>query len=91
MGDLAGALTVGVNELPLNGVEGVVLEHMNFGQVHAPHGLDGAFFQIATTMDVEIFIGSVLCNERAVVGPPLGKFTLKAELNPAITLRHTNP
>ena len=86
MGDFARALSIGLDELPLNSVEGIVLQHVDLGEVDAPHGFNGTLFQIATTVDVEIFIRSVLRDERAVVGTTLGQFTLEAELNPAISL-----
>ena len=88
--DFPGALSISLDELPLNSIERIVLQHVNLGEVHAPHRLNGALFKITPSMDVEIFVGSVLCNERAVVGTTLRQLALEAQLNPAIALYDRN-
>merc|ERR1712100_154886 len=65
--DFARSFSGRLDQLPLNSVERIFLQHVNLGQVDAPHGLDSALLKVTSSMDVEVLIRSILSDERAVV------------------------
>lgn len=67
MRNLTWAITGLLNALPRDSVVGVLIQDLNGSEVESPHTVESTFFQVSSSVNVEVLFVSDSYDERAMV------------------------